>query len=74
MRLAEVAPLSFRKAQDLLVAVQHYLQRNGFFATEKSRLAKVEGGVSELLAALKTDGFKLGRAPVTDGDLLFDFL
>ncbi|MBS0587040.1 MAG: hypothetical protein JSS37_03590 [Proteobacteria bacterium] len=55
--LATLAPVSFRVAQDVLVAAQKYVNKSGFFSSEQSRIQKLQAECHELLQALRFDQF-----------------
>ena len=75
MQLTAIAPTAFRKAQDLLVAADHYLHKKSIFSTKSSRLKAVHKQLDRLLAALKHDGFISGDVFAEEEiDWLFIFL
>ena len=51
------APLATRKTQDVLVAAKKYVEKSGFFSSERSRLQKMQSECYELSRALKQEGF-----------------
>ena len=53
------APLATRKAQDVLVSAKKYVNKSGFFSSERSRLQKMQSECCELSRALKQDGFMI---------------
>jgi hypothetical protein len=56
-KLSMHAPLSTRKSQDVLVAAKKYVNKSGFFSSERSRLQRMQSECYELSRALKQDGF-----------------
>ena len=75
MQLTAIAPTAFRKAQDLLVATDHYLHKRGIFVRKGSLLKAVRMRLDELMAALKNDGFIAGDVFANEEtDWLFIFL
>jgi len=69
--LLALAPLSFRKAQDVLVAAQKYINKSGFFSSEKSRLKNFQLECYELNRALKADGFMSKEREAKDEVFVF---
>lgn len=59
-QLMDSHPLSFRKAQDLVVAVKKFINRSGFFSNDEKRFLKVQTEFSGLLHALAMEGFDEG--------------
>lgn len=55
--LAAMAPVSFRKAQDVLVAARKYVNKSGFFSSERSRTQTFHAECYEPVRALKFDKF-----------------
>ncbi|MBS0498178.1 MAG: hypothetical protein JSR51_11095 [Proteobacteria bacterium] len=55
--LAASAPVSFRIAQDVLVAAQKYVDKSDSFSSEQSRIQKLQAECHELLQALRFDQF-----------------
>ncbi len=55
--LSIAAPLSFRKAQDVLIAAKKYINKSGFFVSEKTRIQRLQSECYELVAALNADNF-----------------
>lgn len=60
-KLTSHAPLATRKAQDVLVAAKKYVNKSGFFSSERSRLQKLQSVCYELDRALNEDGFMLNE-------------
>jgi len=54
--IARFHPKSFRKAQDLLVATEKYVNRTGFLSTEKTRYGKVKKECHSLYNLLRSEG------------------
>lgn len=55
--LAAMAPASFRKAQDVLVAARKYVNKSGIFASERSRVQALQAECYEMRRALRLDQF-----------------
>ena len=55
--LAAIAPASFRKAQDVLVAARKYVNKSGFFSTERSRTQTLQAECYNLVRAPRADEF-----------------
>lgn len=53
--ISRVYPLSFRKAQDVLVATRKYVYKKGLFSTESSRIKNLQTECYELMQTLKKD-------------------
>ena len=58
-KISSHSPLGTRKAQDVLVAANKYVNKSGFLSSERSRLQKMQSECYELENALKQDGFML---------------
>ena len=56
-KLSVLAQTGFRKAQDVLVAADKYINKKGFFSSERSRTQKLQSSLYELSHALRNDGF-----------------
>ena len=56
-KLAHHAPTAFRQVQDVLVATEKYINKSGFFSSDRSRLQKMQSECYKLVRALKQDGF-----------------
>ena len=56
-KLSALAPTGFRKAQDVLVSTDKYINKKGFFSTERSRVHNLQTSLYELSHALQNDGF-----------------
>ncbi|MFZ2169760.1 MAG: hypothetical protein WAW61_09005 [Methylococcaceae bacterium] len=70
--LALRAPVSVRKAQDVLVAANKYIKKSGLFSTEESRLHKFKHECGELMRALEFDG--LINSELNDELKMFQFV
>ena len=55
--LTAMAPVSFRKAQDVLVAARKYANKSGFFTSERSRVQTLQAECYEMVRALRSDQF-----------------
>ncbi|MBM3543854.1 MAG: hypothetical protein FJX44_05030 [Alphaproteobacteria bacterium] len=71
-QLQNLAPKSFRKAQDVLVAASKYAKGSGWFSSERSRLQRFQSEAYELAKALDYDGY--GRAGEKLPDKVFRFM
>jgi hypothetical protein len=71
-RLRNLAPQSFRKAQDVVVAASKYAKGSGWFSSEGSRLQRFQAETYELARALDQERYTLpGEKP---GDKVFRFM
>lgn len=67
-RLANMAPLAHRAAQDVLVAAEKVIHKKGFWSTEQSRITNLVKALYKVHFALDEDGFpvaaehNIGRA------------
>jgi hypothetical protein len=70
LQLQALAPRSFRKAQDVVVAASKYLKGSAWFSSEHSRLQRFQGATYEL--AIDADGYsRTGERPQ---DKVFRFM
>ncbi len=73
IRLEELTPLSFRKAQDVLIAAEKYVSGPGFFKSRKSLIHSLQREVYGLKDALLSERYRADLS-TSSVELLFSYL
>ncbi len=71
-QLKSSTPLSFRKAQDTVVAAKKYLKKSGFFSSERSRMQEMQSECYELVKSLKQENF-LAEENKKEAELIVEY-